>query len=78
MRAFHDLRHTAITNDAASRSNPIAAVTKAGHAETKTTRRHMHLAGVVVRDEAVRLEERLLGPVELSTDLSGRQPTSAD
>ena len=61
VRAFHDLRHTAITNDAASGANPIAVMTKAGHADMTTTRRYMHLAGVVFRDEAERLERRLLG-----------------
>jgi len=60
-RPFHDLRHTAITNDAASGSSPIAVMTKAGHANLRTTKRYMHLAGVVFRDEAERLEERLLG-----------------
>lgn len=70
VRAFHDLRHTAITNDAASGANPIAVMTKAGHADMKTTRRYMHLAGVVFRDEADRLEQRLLGvAAESSTDL---------
>jgi hypothetical protein len=34
-----------------------------------TTRTYLHLAGTVFRDEAERLEERLLGPVESSTDL---------
>ncbi len=61
VRAFHDLRHTAITNDATSGANPIAVMTKAGHADIKTTRRCMQLAGVVFRDETARLEERLLG-----------------
>jgi integrase len=76
VRPFHDLRHTAITNDAASGSNAIAVMTKAGHADMKTTRRYMHLAGVTFRDEADRLEARLLGSaVELSTDLSESQPT---
>ena len=32
VRAFHDLRHTAITHDAASGSSAIAVMTKAGHA----------------------------------------------
>ena len=38
VRAFHDLRHTAITNDAAAGANPIALMTKAGHADMKTTK----------------------------------------
>lgn len=60
-RPFHDLRHTAITNDAAAGSSPIAVMTKAGHANMTTTKRYMHLAGVVFRDEADALERRLLG-----------------
>lgn len=58
MRPFHDLRHTAITNDAASGSSPIAVMTKAGHTDMRTTKRYLHLAGVVFRDEAERLEQR--------------------
>ena len=61
VRAFHDLRHTAITNDAAAGANPVALMTKAGHADMKTTKIYMHMAGVVFRDEAERLEARLLG-----------------
>jgi integrase len=38
LRTFHDLRHTAITNDAASGSSPIAVMTKAGHSDMRTTR----------------------------------------
>lgn len=73
LRAFHDLRHTAITNDAASGSSPIAVMTKAGHSDMKTTKRYLHLAGVVFHDEAAALERRLLGggvSTEPSTDLS--------
>lgn len=58
-RPFHDLRHTAITNDAAAGASPIAVMTKAGHSDMRTTKRYMHLAGVVFRDEAHALERRL-------------------
>ena len=61
MRPFHDLRHTAITNDAAAGASPVAIMTKAGHASMNTTRVHIHLAGVVFRDEANALEARPLG-----------------
>jgi integrase len=61
VRAFHDLRHTAITNDAAAGSSAIAVMTKAGHSDMKTTKHYLHLAGVVFRDEAEALERRLLG-----------------
>jgi integrase len=72
VRAFHDLRHTAITNDAASGSGALAVMAKAGHSDMKTTKRYLHLAGVVFRDEAEKLERRLLG-VESSTDLSASE-----
>ena len=39
----------------------IAVMTKAGHSNMKTTQRYPHLAGTVFREEADRLEERLLG-----------------
>lgn len=61
VRPFHDLRHTAITNEAAAGSSPIALMTKAGHSDMKTTRIYLHLAGTVFRDEAAALERRLLG-----------------
>ncbi|HVD65736.1 MAG TPA: site-specific integrase, partial [Gaiellaceae bacterium] len=78
VRPFHDLRHTAITNDAASGSSPIAVMAKAGHASMATTKRYLHLAGVVFRDEADALERRLLGSelsTEVSTDLSASEST---
>jgi integrase/recombinase XerD len=53
-RPFHDLRHTAITNGAAAGSSPIAVMAKAGHRSMATTKRYLHLAGVVFRDEATR------------------------
>ena len=52
VRPFHDLRHTALTNEAASGSSPIALMAKAGHSDMKTTRIYLHLAGTVFRDEA--------------------------
>jgi integrase len=77
MRPFHDLRHTALTNEAASGSSPIALMTKAGHSDMKTTRIYLHLAGTVFPAEAERLEQRLLG-VEPSTHLSEPERISTD
>jgi integrase len=78
-RPFHDLRHTAITNDAAAGSSPIAVMAKAGHANMTTTKRYLHLAGVVFRDEADALERRLLGlSTEASTDFRAPERTEAD
>lgn len=76
LRPFHDLRHTAITNDAAAGSSPIAVMAKAGHRSMNTTRTYLHLAGVVFRDEALALERRLLS-TEPSTNLSAPDPLSA-
>ncbi len=70
VRPFHDLRHASLTNGAAAGESPIALMTRAGHRNMKTTQVYLHLAGVVFRDEAAALEQRLLGPVESSTDLS--------
>jgi len=75
MRPFHDLRHTAITNDAASGASPIAVMTKAGHRSMSTTKTYLHLAGVVFRDEAESLERRLFGA---GTTLYRSESTSPD
>jgi integrase len=61
VRPFHDLRHTALTNEAAAGSSPIALMAKAGHSNMKTTQIYLHLAGTVFRDEAEALERRLFG-----------------
>jgi integrase len=81
VRPFHDLRHTSLTNEAASGSTPIALMAKAGHTDMKVTRRYLHLAGIVFRDEAEALEKRLLGggrkfyPSDvISPDLASPEP----
>jgi integrase len=61
VRPFHDLRHTSLTNEAASGSGPVALMAKAGHTDMRVTRRYLHLAGIVFHDEAEALERRLLG-----------------
>ncbi len=61
MRPFHDLRVTSMTNDAIAGANPIALMTKAGHASMATTRRYLRLAGTVFPEEAAALEARVLG-----------------
>ena len=61
VRPFHDLRHTAITHEAAAGNAPAAIQARAGHADYSTTQRYIHLAGVVFREEAERAEARVLG-----------------
>jgi len=69
------MRHTALTNLAATGASPIAVMATAGHRSMATTNQYLHLAGVVFRTDADALERRLLG-VELSTGLSAPDPTS--
>ncbi len=61
VRPFHDARHGALTNLAAAGVSPMAIMGIAGHRSMATTRQYVHLAGVVFRDEAALLEQRLLG-----------------
>jgi integrase len=78
VRPFHDMRHTALTNMAATGASPIAVMATAGHRSMATTRQYVHLAGVVFRQDSAALERRLLGGVESSTHLSRREPISSD
>jgi integrase len=70
VRPFHDLRHTAITHDAAAGASELAVMAKAGHRSMSTTKTYLHLAGVVFRKEAEELERRLLGSAT-SSDSDG-------
>jgi integrase len=62
VRPFHDARHGSLTNGAAGGEAPIALMARAGHRSMATTNQYLHLAGVVFRDEAQALEDRMLGP----------------
>lgn len=62
VRPFHDMRHTALTNEAATaESNPLALMTKAGHRAYKSTQQYIDLAGVVFPSQVEALEKRLNG-----------------
>jgi integrase len=63
-RPFHDGRHTAITNEAASGNAPASLQARAGHSSFATTQAYIDLAGVVFREEAERAEARQLGVPE--------------
>ncbi len=80
LRPFHDLRHASLTNGAAAGESPVALMTRAGHTNMATTKRYLHLAGTVFRDEAERLDGRLLGGLSTqpSTHVTASEPTSAD
>lgn len=69
-------RHKAGVRLTPSHPRQLAVMTKAGHADMGTTKRYMHLAGVVFRDEADALERRLGLSTEPSTRPGAPQPTS--
>lgn len=64
-RPFHDLRHTALTHEAAA-GNPQAYVQlKAGHSQGAITERYIHAAQVLFPGAAARGEERMFGIQDL-------------
>jgi integrase len=70
-RPFHDLRHTALTHEAAA-GNPMSYIQlKAGHSQSAITERYIHAAQVPFPGAAVRGEERMFGGPQ---DLNLRPP----
>lgn len=61
VRPFHDLRHSSLTQLAASGADSYAVQTTAGHSSHAITMRYLHLAGVMYRDEVATAEERIFG-----------------
>jgi integrase len=58
-RVWHDLRHTALTHDAAA-GNPMAYIQmKAGHSQGAITERYIHAAAVLFPDAAEKTEARI-------------------
>lgn len=74
VRPFHDARHGALTNMAATGPSPIALMATAGHRSMQTTNQYLHLAGVVFRQEAQALADRY-NLVPISDDLSESEST---
>jgi integrase len=63
-RCWHDLRHTALTHEAAA-GNPQAYVQlKAGHAQGSITERYIHAAQVMFPGAAEKGERRLFAEVK--------------
>ena len=63
-RVCHDLRHTAITHDAAA-GNPQAYLQmKAGHSQGAITERYIHAAAVLFPGAADKAEARLFGAID--------------
>jgi site-specific recombinase XerD len=61
VRPFHDGRHSSITNAARHGRTDLALMTLAGHSDFRVTKRYVHLAGEMFREEAVRMERALWG-----------------
>jgi integrase len=62
IRAWHDLRHTALTHDAATGNPAVYVQARAGHAQASMTERYVHAAQLTFPGAAERAEERLFGP----------------
>jgi len=59
IRPWHDLRHTALTHDAAAGNPAVYVQARAGHAQATMTERYVHAAQVAFPGAAERSEERL-------------------
>jgi integrase len=59
IRPWHDLRHTALTHDAAAGNPAVYVQARAGHAQATMTERYIHAAQVAFPGAAERSEERL-------------------
>jgi site-specific recombinase XerD len=78
VRAFHDMRHSALTNLAlTSEANELVLMATAGHRSFATTKQYLHLAGRVFPDAAEALQDRLLG-ANFVPRLYPSEPISAD
>jgi integrase len=62
-RPFHDLRHRALTHEAAAGNPAVYVQLKAGHTQASITERYIHAAQVLFPGAAKRGEERLFGGV---------------
>ena len=63
-RVWHDLRHTALTHEAAAGNPGVYVQLKAGHAQSAITKRYIHAAQVLFPGAAEKGEARLFSEVE--------------
>ena len=75
-RPFHDLRHTALTHDAAAGNPAVYVQMKAGHSQAAITERYTHASQVLFPGAAQRGEDRLFGKV-FGQKLGTSSPTEA-
>jgi len=60
-RPWHDLRHTALTHEAAAGNPQVYVQLKAGHSQGSITERYIHAAQVLFPGAAERGEDRIFG-----------------
>jgi integrase len=63
-RVWHDMRHTALTHEAAAGNPAIYVQLKAGHSQGSITERYLHAAQVLFPGAAAKGEARLFGHPE--------------
>lgn len=63
IRPWHDLRHTALTHDAAAGNPAVYVQARAGHAQATMTARSVHAAQIAFPGAAERAEDRLFAAV---------------
>jgi len=63
-RAFHDLRHTALTHEAAAGNPMVYVQMKAGHSQSQITERYIHAAQVLFPGAAAKGEARMFALTE--------------
>ncbi len=63
IRPWHDLRHTALTHDAAAGNPAVYVQARAGHAQATMTERYVHAAQVAFPGAAERAEDRVFAGV---------------
>ncbi len=70
-RPFHDLRHTALTHEAAA-GNPMAYLQqKAGHSQSAIAEKYIHAAQVLFPGAAARGEQRIFNQPAAARRQSG-------
>jgi len=72
-RAWHDLRHTALTHEAAAGNPAVYVQLRAGHSQGSITERYIHAAQVLFPRAAARGEARMFGP-----DVTAEAPADAE
>ena len=70
-RVWHDMRHTALTHEAAAGNPAIYVQLKAGHSSSAITERYLHAAQVLFPGAAAKGEERMFGSAAEETPIEG-------